>query len=469
MAWIETRGKQARVYWRTPTGRTYEPFATRTDAERFLALCALLDGDFDAARSFVRGDGTDSLRNRLVTAVPPVPALPVPAASQPSSGDLPSAAYTLESVFEAYRVAGSRANRRGKDDYRRDFDNHIAPYFGRDLDVRHITGRFYLPGQRPDTRGADSGTNVAAWLDWLSRRQSLNRWGKPTGQRLSAKTIRGLHGLLSGMLEYACRVEPSPLLLRNPCAGSHLPESEPVAVQFLTPSGADALLRHLDGPWYVIVLFALYTGLRFGEIAGLDVVDLDLDAAVPTVQVRQAWARVHVPSEGGGRSRSTRQLARPKSRESHRKIGFSTSLVPHLRPLVEGRPRDAAVFTMPGGGRLHHGNFLERYFRPAVTAAAAETAEVPLELRIHDLRHTHASWMVRVRPLSSVRVRLGHRSILTTERYVHLLAGQDAADAAALDDLIAPDLPELTESERDRLIDLDLPCAAIDDQDDLAS
>jgi integrase len=58
-------------------------------------------------------------------------------------------------------------------------------------------------------------------------------------------------------------------------------------MHFLTRTGAQAVLRHLDGMAYVVVLFALYTGLRFGEIAGLDVRDLDLDAEVPTVQVRR--------------------------------------------------------------------------------------------------------------------------------------------------------------------------------------
>ena len=38
MAWIEERKKQYRVYWRTPTGRQYEPFKSHSDAQRFMAL-----------------------------------------------------------------------------------------------------------------------------------------------------------------------------------------------------------------------------------------------------------------------------------------------------------------------------------------------------------------------------------------------------------------------------------------------
>lgn len=85
------------------------------------------------------------------------------------------------------------------------------------------------------------------------------------------------------------------------------------------------------------------------------------------------------------------------------------------------------------------------------------------------LRHAHPATLIGGSRLSAVRARLGHRSILTTERYVHLLRGQEAGDAAVLDDLLGCDLPALTEPERDALIDLDLPVAPIDDRDDVAA
>ena len=463
MAWIEIRGKQPRAYWRTPTGRTYEPFTTVDDAEKFLALGAVLDGDFEKARALVRGAELAGLRLPTTDTAHGAAAM----VAAPNEGDYPPETYTLAYVFEAY-VTSCKARPRGKDDYRRDFRLHIAPYFGEGTDVRRLTGRFYLPGQKPDPAGAATGTNVAAWLEWLEQRPAFDRWGKPTDRALSPKTIRSLHGLLSAALEYACRVEPTPLLLRNPCAGSNLPEAIPMPMHFLTRTGAQALLRHLDGMAYVVVLFALYTGLRFGEIAGLDIRDLDLDAEIPTVQVRQAWSRVTVAGPKGTR-RSTRMLALPKTVESHRKIGFPRFLVPHLRPLIAGRPLDAPVFTMPMGGRLHHGNFLVRWFRPAVEAAAATTTEVPADLRIHDLRHTHASWMVRLRPLNSVKVRMGHRSIQTTDRYLHLLEGQAAEDVEALESEFPAEVRPLTVEQRAALIDRDLPLSEIDDCDDLAA
>jgi len=54
--------------------------------------------------------------------------------------------------------------------------------------------------------------------------------------------------------------------------------------------------------------------------------------------------------------------------------------------------------------------------------------------RVHDLRHTHASWMLAAgTDLFVLQRRLGHESITTTEAYAHLMPDQQnaAADAAA--------------------------------------
>jgi site-specific recombinase XerD len=65
---------------------------------------------------------------------------------------------------------------------------------------------------------------------------------------------------------------------------------------------------------------------------------------------------------------------------------------------------------------------------PAVTAAGIET-----KVRIHDLRHAHASWLLAGgADLQVVKERLGHGSIATTERYLHTLPD---ADETALDAL----------------------------------
>jgi site-specific recombinase XerD len=54
-------------------------------------------------------------------------------------------------------------------------------------------------------------------------------------------------------------------------------------------------------------------------------------------------------------------------------------------------------------------------------------------MRPHDLRHSHASWLLAGgADLQVVKERLGHRSIATTEKYLHTLPD---ADETALDAL----------------------------------
>ncbi|WP_223257014.1 tyrosine-type recombinase/integrase [Arthrobacter globiformis] len=82
--------------------------------------------------------------------------------------------------------------------------------------------------------------------------------------------------------------------------------------------------------------------------------------------------------------------------------------------------------------RVAHKPFWQHHWVPAVNAARAHgMTKTP---RIHDLRHTHASWLIQdgVMSLFAISRRLGHASIRTTEQvYGHLMpqALQDGADA----------------------------------------
>ena len=73
------------------------------------------------------------------------------------------------------------------------------------------------------------------------------------------------------------------------------------------------------------------------------------------------------------------------------------------------------------------------WFRRAVWQPALRSAGLDDRLRLHDLRHSHASWLLAGgADLQIVKERLGHASIATTEKYLHTLPG---ADETALDAL----------------------------------
>jgi integrase len=71
------------------------------------------------------------------------------------------------------------------------------------------------------------------------------------------------------------------------------------------------------------------------------------------------------------------------------------------------------------------------WFRRMIWYPACESAGLTVRPRFHDLRHAHASWLLAGgADLQVVKERLGHASIMTTQRYLHTLPD---ADEAALD------------------------------------
>ena len=68
----------------------------------------------------------------------------------------------------------------------------------------------------------------------------------------------------------------------------------------------------------------------------------------------------------------------------------------------------------------------------AVIAVAA--SGVDFAVRVHDLRHAHASWLLAGgSDLKSVMDRMGHAQITTTQKYLHTLPDADAKNLTALD------------------------------------
>jgi integrase len=89
-------------------------------------------------------------------------------------------------------------------------------------------------------------------------------------------------------------------------------------------------------------------------------------------------------------------------------------------------PRGQRIRQTDEDGHISCDWFRRRVWYPAVTAGGLENG-----VRIHDLRHAHASWLLAGgADLQVVKERLGHASIVTTERYLHTLP--DTADHTAL-------------------------------------
>jgi integrase len=234
---------------------------------------------------------------------------------------------------------------------------------------------------------------------------------------LSPVRIRQAHQVLSSMLKAAVRERR---ITNNPAQGATLPRVRRTERVFLTPVQVAELAAAIAEPFSAWVYTMAYTGLRWGEAAGLrrDRVDLLHGEIIVDVALTEV--------------RGNLEFETPKSEDSRRSVFIPAAIGDildcHLAQYVGPAP-DSLVFSSPGrsipsptpqhesGTPLRNSNFNRRVWRPAVRAAG-----LPDRLRIHDLRHTAAAIMISEgAPLEVVKAQLGHSSIsVTSDFYGHL-------------------------------------------------
>jgi integrase len=250
------------------------------------------------------------------------------------------------------------------------------------------------------------------------------------GKGLSRGTVRGIIRTLSTILSQAVEDD---LLEANPALrmGKYLRAGDEAKVEIdpLTRQEVSTLLgvtRERYPRWFPLLLCALRTGLRQGELLGLRWADVDFKGGF--LLVRQN--RVHGVT------------TTPKNHQV-RKVDMSAQLAIELdalrrrereRYLEAGKELPAIVFASDAGTYQDVGN-LRRAFYRALTAASLR------HIRFHDLRHTYASLLIQQgESLAYVRDQMGHASIqITVDTYGHLVPGGNRAAVDRLDDTLQPD------------------------------
>ncbi|MFJ8232439.1 tyrosine-type recombinase/integrase [Streptomyces sp. NPDC094448] len=223
------------------------------------------------------------------------------------------------------------------------------------------------------------------------------------------------------------------VIQRNPCrirgAGTTKTPERP----FLTVDEVFRLSAAVPSHFCMLILLAAFTGLRFGELAGLQRHDIDLDRR--TVSVRRSLAETR--AEGV-------QIKAPKSAAGVRTVAFPSSLTAdlgtHLDTYSEGG-RTGAVFTGARGGLLRRNNFRRLWLKAVKDTGLGN-------VHFHDLRHTGntlaATGGATTRELMQ---RMGHSSVRAALIYQHLVNGRDQAIAAHVDEQIRKARPEKSPKE----------------------
>ena len=309
-------------------------------------------------------------------------------------------------------LPGQRSQLRAStfDSYRRNIDLHVLPRIG----------------------GIALQKLVPEDLDGLYAALATDgrRDGKPGG--LSPKSIRLVHLVLHKALSDARR---KGTVIRNVAELADPPKQRARKRQEIKVWSADELHRFLDlsrdhrlhPTWFV----ASHTGMRRGEVLGLRWADVDLDRrrlSVSQAVILVAYKMVisDIKTDTGRRTidldgRTVEVLRAWRKRQLEERLLCGAAY-----------QDNDLVFARPDGTPTNPDLFSQSFDR------LLTRSDLP-RIRLHDLRHTHATILLKAGvPVKVVSERLGHASpAFTISVYQHVIPGMQADAATVFSDLVA--------------------------------
>lgn len=253
---------------------------------------------------------------------------------------------------------------------------------------------------------------------------------KGSGNPLSPKSIKNIHGVFHRALEQAVKVG---YLAANPSDACKLPRVVKKELQPLDTDQIAAFLKAIQGhPQEYLFKITLFTGLREGEVLGLTWGCIDFERS--TLIVKQQVRREHFK---GGKV----YFSPPKNNKS-RMLTLPASVVElfRLQKAQQDSMRQLAgkawtennlVFTNPLGDFLPARTVYNRFKRVVAEIGTPST-------RFHDLRHTYAvSAIIGGDDIKTVQENLGHATAaFTLDVYCHVTGQMKRSSADRMEQFI---------------------------------
>jgi integrase len=243
------------------------------------------------------------------------------------------------------------------------------------------------------------------------RHSEVQAWVSKLSAERGATTVLRAYGVLAGILDVAVKDRR---VSSNPARGVNLPRKVKKQHVYLTAEQVSSLAEG-SGDRALLVLVLSYTGLRWGEAAGLRVKDLDM--------LRR---RINV-TENAVEVGSQIEVGTPKSHK-RRSVPFPAALAIPLARACEGRTPNDLVFPGADGEYMRRTRVSDgsrSWFKTALS-----TAGLPA-MTLHDLRHTAASLAVSSGAnVKAVQRMLGHASAAMTLDVYSDLFDDDLDDVA---------------------------------------
>lgn len=226
--------------------------------------------------------------------------------------------------------------------------------------------------------------------------------------------------------------------------GLSLPEWEKEEQPCFSVDEIARIIERSPQPYNTVWRLVAETGIRRGEICGLNAGDVDVNRCIIVVQrSRTKKSKLKAPKAGLRNGLVKKRV-----------LSLSPSLTEQMRPFVESRGADEPLFLTPGrltksgkrlggGVRLEPDNFVKRALKPVLK-------ELGLDGAAHAFRHANATLLDSLHvPMAVRQERLGHVDAKTTMAYTHLVTADDVRIAGELGALLdkeffAQDLPKLS-------------------------
>lgn len=299
------------------------------------------------------------------------------------------------------------------------------------------------------------------------RQSEVRAWLKDRSGELAPSTVRVVYSYVVSIFRAAVQDR---IIAYNPCDGIRPPERRKVEIEPLPAPVVRALITSASERYRAVVHLGVASGLRQGELFGLEVEQIDFLRR--TVRVTQ---QLVCPDDGKP------YLSEPKTHESYRTAPVAKSAIdalsvhlarfPARAVLIEDRtdPRKPVmrtarlVFTTAAGAVVRRDAWAHVWSsnieRANVALAkseqrgkrgkpAAPGVQVPAGASLHDLRHFYASALIAAKEsVKTVQRRLGHATpAITLNTYTHLWPDAEDTTRAAIEAVLGDVPPMCPES-----------------------
>lgn len=256
--------------------------------------------------------------------------------------------------------------------------------------------------------------------DMLQKFYNVKLKGDNNKRGLSRRTVEYLHTIIGSALQQAYKNE---LVSKNVNDFTVLPKKEDSEIQPLTVEEVHKVLQQAKkSDLYALIVLEVYTGMRKGEILGLQWKDIDFEKQV--LHVKKNLCKVCNSDDNGNKTKLV--LLDPKTKKSIRTIPLCNEAVKvlknHKKEQNEQKMKyrdiymdNGMVFAKPDGTFRDPREVLSSFHRIVKEAGVRKC-------RFHDLRHTFASILLNEgESMKVIQELLGHSTITTTmDIYSHI-------------------------------------------------